>query len=316
MTQQLLNRPSLEPNEDQEQARPAAPKSDKPPKDVWDKIGALAPIISGLLISVMAGYFTYSYNQQQLRLQEIQTIEKFIPHLLGNEKSKKAAILAISSLTNTKLAARFASLFASEGTVSALKSIATTGDSKDRTIATEALEKALETVAERYNFENRYGEAEQALREALELKEQSLGPDHPDIPRTLDKLAELYKANGKFEPAIALLSKSLKTKERLYGPEDPTVATTLKSLADLYRLQGRYAEAEPLAKRALAIDERVIQAGTKATATDAMAAVAQPAAVKEAPAPPPVVAPDGDQGRTPAIEHAEAAPPDGTAADM
>ncbi|HEY9867919.1 MAG TPA: tetratricopeptide repeat protein [Candidatus Obscuribacterales bacterium] len=314
MTQQLPDKPAPEPSEDQQQARPATPKSDKPPKDAWDKIGALAPIISGLLISVMAGYFTYSYNQQQLRLQEIQTIEKFIPHLLGNEKSKKAAILAISSLTNTKLAARFASLFASEGTVSALKSIATTGDTKDRTIATEALEKALETVAERYNFENRYSEAEQAYQEALELKEQSLGPNHPDIPRTLDKLAELYKANGKYEPAIALLKRSLNTKEKLYGPEDPTVATTLKSLADLYRLQGRYAEAEPLAKRALAIDEQVIQAGAGGTATDAMAAVAQPAAAKESPAPPPAVAPEGDQARTPASE--QEASPDGSTAEM
>lgn len=316
MTQPLLNTPSLEPNGDEEQARPAAPKSDKPPKDAWDKIGALAPIVSGLLISVMAGYFTYSYNQQQLRLQEIQTIEKFIPHLLGNEKSKKAAILAISSLTNTKLAARFASLFASEGTVSALKSIATTGDTRDRTIATEALEKALETVAERYNFESRYSEAEQAYREALELKEQSLGPDHPDIPRTLDKLAELYKANGKYEPAIALLIKSLKTKEKLYGPEDPTVATTLKSLADLYRLQGRYAEAEPLAKRARAIDEKVIQAGASGTASDHMAAVAQPAAARESAAPPPAVAPEGDHASIPAIERAEEASPDGTAPEM
>jgi hypothetical protein len=69
-----------------------SPSSSKPPKDIWDKIAALAPIISGMLIFVMGGYFTYSYNQQQLRVQEIQTIEKFIPHLMGNDQSKRAAI--------------------------------------------------------------------------------------------------------------------------------------------------------------------------------------------------------------------------------
>lgn len=62
----------------------------KPVKDNWDKIAAVAPIISGMLIFLMGGYFTYAFNQQQLRLQEIQTIEKFIPHLMGNEQSKKA----------------------------------------------------------------------------------------------------------------------------------------------------------------------------------------------------------------------------------
>src|SRR4030095_2171038 len=93
----------------QEQVRvsEAIAKSAKVKKDGWDKIAAAAPIISGILISAMAGYFTFTYNQQQLRLQEIQTIEKFIPHLIGSEKSKKAAILAMSSLANTELAARF-----------------------------------------------------------------------------------------------------------------------------------------------------------------------------------------------------------------
>jgi hypothetical protein len=168
----------------QEQMRlsEAIATSAKVKKDGWDKIGATAPILSGILISAMAGYFTFSYNQQQLRLQEIQTIEKFIPHLMGNEKSKKAAILAMSSLTNTKLAARFASLFASEGTVSALKSIATTGDTKDRSIATEALQKALETIAQRYALENKSNEAD-ALNESLEQKEQAASGEQGEALR-------------------------------------------------------------------------------------------------------------------------------------
>lgn len=215
----------------------------KPSKDIWDKLQAIAPIISGLLMFGMAGYFTWSYNQQQLRLQEIQTIEKFIPHLMSNEKSKKAAILAISSLTNTEFAARFASIFASPGTVSALKSIATTGTTTERTIATEALAKALDNIASRYSIENNLAQAEVAGKQALEAKEQALGPDNPEIPNNLDKLAELYKTQGKYAEAEKLIEQSLKLRERLYGADDFRVAETLKNLAELYKLEGKTSEA-------------------------------------------------------------------------
>src|SRR5262249_53859173 len=201
-------------------------------------------------------YFPYTSNTTQHPLREIKTTEKFLPHHMGNKKSKKAAILAMSSLANTQLAARFASLFASEGTVSALKSIATAGDTKDRSIATEALQKALESIAERYTAENRSGEAEDALNEALELKERALGSEHPDIPRTLDRLAELYKAHGRYHLADALLRRPLAIKEKIYGADDPTVATTLKSLSEVCKLEGNSAAADPLYKRALTIDEK------------------------------------------------------------
>lgn len=243
----------------QEELKEEVLRSVRTKKDKWDKLQAVAPIVSGVLISSMAGYFTFSYNQQQLHIQEIQTIEKFIPHMLGSEKSKKAAILAMSELTNTALAARFASLFASEGTVSALKSIAKSSSNKDITIVKEALGTALENVAERYGQENRYAEAEDAYKSAIEIYETQNDAANPDLARKLEKLADLYKAQGKFAQAEPLLRRSLKIKEQLYGPNATTLASTLRDLSELYKGQGKQIEADNTYQKALAIDAKAIK---------------------------------------------------------
>ncbi len=111
-------------------------------RDVWEKIGALSPLLCGVLISAVGTYCTYTYNQQQLKILQVQTIGSFIPHLMGNEQSKKAAILALSSMTNTETASEFAQIFASSGTVSALQSMSKTGSDKDKAIASNALSSA------------------------------------------------------------------------------------------------------------------------------------------------------------------------------
>ncbi len=94
-------------------------------------MSATTPLITGILISGIGLYFAYTNNEAQLKLQETQTIEKFIPHLIGSEPEKKAAIIALSTITNTETAAKYAELFPSEGTASALKSIATSTNAKD-----------------------------------------------------------------------------------------------------------------------------------------------------------------------------------------
>lgn len=126
----------------------------KPRKDLWDKLMAVAPIFAACIMASIGAYFTYSYNLQQLHVQEIQTVEKFIPHLVGDEKSKRAAILAISSMGNATLAAKVAKMFASEGTASALRSIAQTSDSKDQDMIREALVKTLDVLAEKTRQES------------------------------------------------------------------------------------------------------------------------------------------------------------------
>jgi len=240
-------------------------------KDNWDKIAAVAPIISGMLIFLMGGYFTYAFNQQQLRLQEIQTIEKFIPHLMGSEQSKKAAILAMSQLTNPELAGKFANIFASTGTVSALQSMVENGNAHERGIATKALSDALESLAAR---ETKLTAIQAEYQQAIQNKASAPEGDQ-DYMHNLSKLGEVYKLQGQSTLAEPLLKKSLAAREKLYGPENPQVADALRSLAELYQMNGNSQEAANYLKRAHAIEAKYapkVTAETEQTASHALAA--------------------------------------------
>lgn len=115
-------------------------KKESQKRDFWDKLGAISPIISGVAIALSALLCTYQYNQEQIKLQEAQTVEKFIPHLMGNDTSKRMAILAMKTLVNTDLAAKYAAMFPSEGTLSALKTIAKNGSTQDKKIVSKTYE--------------------------------------------------------------------------------------------------------------------------------------------------------------------------------
>jgi hypothetical protein len=229
-------------------------------KDNWDKIAAIAPIISAALIFATGGYCTYTYNQQQIKIQQCQTIEKFIPHLMGNEQTKKAAILALSTLINTETASKFAAIFASTGTVSALQTMSQTGTDKDKLIATQALSSALQNLAEK---ESQLTTIEQNYKSALADKtdktdktdKSKILVDNPDSSYNLNKLAQFYTIRGQYALAEPLLKLSLEKRERVYGPRHPEVVDALKSLAELYQLSGKADLAEATLKRAREIED-------------------------------------------------------------
>ncbi|MBU6453557.1 MAG: hypothetical protein KGS72_17390 [Cyanobacteria bacterium REEB67] len=229
------------------------------PKDMWDKLGAVAPIISGMLIFSMGGYFTYSYNQQQLRLQEIQTIEKFIPHLMGNDQSKRAAILAISSLTNAELAGKFAQIFASKGTVSALQSMAESGTESDRSSASTALAKALENIAAR---ESKLNEMETAFQQALNEKSSQAAPvsdstSQIEEANRLEHLADMCRSRGQMPVAESLLKQAVNIRIRVQMPSDAReVVVALKKLAELQQAAGNKEESENTLKKVSLIETR------------------------------------------------------------
>lgn len=178
------------------------------PKDPWDRIGAIAPILSAVIIACIGAYFTYTYNLQQLKVQEIQTIERFMPHLVGDEKSKRAAILAIGSLGNAQLAAKVASVYASEGTASALQSIADKSESKDKRIVRDALGQTLDALADKYKYENKFDDALDTYKRALAIKEQTFGKDSPELAENLDKLAQMYELHGDHAAASMTLRRA------------------------------------------------------------------------------------------------------------
>src|SRR6266566_4450701 len=104
----------------------------------------------------------------------------------------------------------------------------------------------------------RYDQADSFLHQALAVREQVLGPDHPASATSLNDLAELHQAQGKYEEAEPLYQRALAMRESVLGPEHPDTALSLNNLAVLYADQGKYRQAEALSRRALAIKEQVL----------------------------------------------------------
>lgn len=234
-------------------------------KDFWDRVAAIAPILSGSIIALGGAYFTTIYNEQQLKLQEVQTIERFIPHLLGDEKSKRAAVLAISSLGNAKLAARVAAVFASPGTVSALESMARNDrNSTDRGALNGALDRALDNMAEGYRVEKKYEDAIATYKKVLALREQSYGRNSSRVVPSLNRLAALYKVHGDYPEAQVLLNRCVEIQKSEFGRDSMQHAEALRKLAGLYGEQGQESKAKDLLNDASAIEQR-IPAGSKPT---------------------------------------------------
>jgi S1-C subfamily serine protease len=99
-------------------------------------LSAVAGLISCILVAVIGFYATNIYDsrskdaeksdrQRNVVATELQTVEKFFPHLASKDEAEKAAaIQAISSLANPELAAKMAKAFGGSGARDALTKIA------------------------------------------------------------------------------------------------------------------------------------------------------------------------------------------------
>jgi len=113
----------------------------------------------------------------------------------------------------------------------------------------------------------RYTEAELLYQQALEVGEQVLGSEHPEVAIILSSLASLYWDQSKYTLAEPLFLRALSIQEQASGLDHPDVATTLNDLALLYKAQDKYAQAKPLFLRALCIREQALGSEHLAVAT-------------------------------------------------
>ena len=103
----------------------------------------------------------------------------------------------------------------------------------------------------------RHEEAAPIARRVLEIRERTLGREHPQTLMSVNALAELYRAQGGYAEAEPLHRRALDARDRMLGRSHPDSLTSVNNLAGLYRDQARYAEAEPLYLRALTASEQV-----------------------------------------------------------
>jgi CHAT domain-containing protein/tetratricopeptide (TPR) repeat protein len=110
-------------------------------------------------------------------------------------------------------------------------------------------------------YAGKYAEAILVAHQVLAMREQLLGPDHPDVATVLYSFGSLYEQEGRYADAEQFYKRMLAIRERALSPDHPDyflVAQSLNRLAVVYDHQGRYAEAEPLYKNALAISEKAL----------------------------------------------------------
>jgi len=112
-----------------------------------------------------------------------------------------------------------------------------------------------------------YPQAEPLLRDTLAIREDALGPEHPDTATSLNNLATLLNAQGDFAGARSLCERALAICEKALGPEHSGTARSLDSLAAQLHAQGDFAGAWPLYERALAIYEKALGPEHPDTAT-------------------------------------------------
>lgn len=114
----------------------------------------------------------------------------------------------------------------------------------------------------------RAAEAEPLARRAVEVAEQTFGPDHPHMAIVLAELAGTLHELGRAEEAERLYRRVLGIVEATAQDGSRDVATSLNNLAEALVRLNRLDEAEALHRRALAINERVLPAGEPDIATN------------------------------------------------
>ena len=117
----------------------------------------------------------------------------------------------------------------------------------------------LNDLAEICVAEQRHAEAEVLYRQATEVIETALGPDHPDLAAHLATVATFYAEQGIYTEAEPRYERAVAILEPALGWAHPDVAAHLASLASVYYRQGLHAEAEPLYERSLAVLELALE---------------------------------------------------------
>lgn len=91
---------------------------------------------------------------------------------------------------------------------------------------------------------------------SLAIRENALGPDHPEVAGSLVGLAMVRGYVGELQEAEQHLERARRIRESVLGDEHPEVAAVLSHLGTVLRKQGQYEEARTLLERALETQER------------------------------------------------------------
>ncbi|XP_046855779.1 nephrocystin-3-like [Xenia sp. Carnegie-2017] len=107
-----------------------------------------------------------------------------------------------------------------------------------------------------YHDTGKYSNAKNHLEKALEIRKQSLGPNHVDVATSLSNLGLILDETGNYDKAIEAHEKALEIRKQSLGPNHVDVAASLNNLGLVLKKTGNYDKAKDCHKKALKIRER------------------------------------------------------------
>lgn len=107
-------------------------------------------------------------------------------------------------------------------------------------------------------FHGFHPQSQSLHQQALAIREQMFGPDHPAVAESLNELAVLARNQGDYERAERFHRQALSIREKALEPDHPATTLSLNNLGVLYCTWGKYEQAEPLLKRALSTREQAL----------------------------------------------------------
>jgi len=97
-----------------------------------------------------------------------------------------------------------------------------------------------------------------SYKQALQIREEGLGKEHPDTAASMAGLARCYLYLGHFDKALPLAQQALQIREKVLGLEHPDTADSQMILGYLYGQMGVYDKAMTLAQQALRTTEKTL----------------------------------------------------------
>ena len=131
----------------------------------------------------------------------------------------------------------------------------------------QSISALLNNMALVYQAQGEYEKALEYNGKALEVRERTLGNDHPDTATTYNNMAGVYQAQGEYEKALKYYGKALEFRGRVLGCDHPDTAATYNNMAVVYQKQGEYKKALEYYGNALEVVERVLGSDHPYTAT-------------------------------------------------
>jgi serine/threonine-protein kinase len=125
-------------------------------------------------------------------------------------------------------------------------------------LAAEAEVKAslLHTIGTVYRRLVRFEQAERLLRQAVALRTQSLGEDHPTTLESRWELAQIISLADRPEEALELHRGILAAREKSLAPDDPQLGLSFAELANVLDRLARFEEARAAGEHAVAVYRR------------------------------------------------------------